>query len=192
MKKNNKGFVLVETLVVTVFVVAIFSVIYINFYALAGEYERREFYDDVDSKYGTYWIKRFIQGDSFDFFKANGASSKISSDKYYKFQCSDLTNSNDLNLCNEMWKRLDVSQVYITTYELKEFKQVVEGNDTFANDVLGPSFTSYIQYLPDFIVASLNGARYRVLVEFKRTEDSDSSSTTYYTYSNMEGVQYDS
>ena len=62
MKKNNNGFVLVETLVVTVFVMAIFSVIYVNFYPLAGEYERREFYDDVDSKYETYWIKRFIQG----------------------------------------------------------------------------------------------------------------------------------
>ena len=54
MKKNNKGFVLVETLVVTVFVMAVFSVIYISFYPLAGEYERRESYDDVDSKYGAY------------------------------------------------------------------------------------------------------------------------------------------
>ena len=45
MKKNNKGFVLVETLVVTVFVAAVFSVIYINFYPLVGEYERRDFYN---------------------------------------------------------------------------------------------------------------------------------------------------
>ena len=192
MKKNNKGFVLVETLVVTVFVVAIFSVIYINFYPLAGEYERREFYDDVDSKYGAYWMKRFIQNDSFDFFMENGASSQISSAKYYKFQCSNLSEPHDANLCNEMWRRLDVNQVYITNYELKEFKQVVENNDNFANDTLGPSFTSYIEYLPDFIVPSLNGAYYRVLVEFKRTEDSDTSSDTYYTYANMEVVRHES
>ena len=67
MKKNNKGFVLVETLVVTVFVAAVFSVIYINFYPLVGEYERRDFYDDLDSKYGAYWIKVFLQDDNYSF-----------------------------------------------------------------------------------------------------------------------------
>ena len=89
MKKNNKGFVLVETLIVTVFVMAVFSVIYINFYPLAGEYERREFYDDVDSKYSAYWVKRFIQGSTYDFYSSGGAADTISSNKYDVFQCSD-------------------------------------------------------------------------------------------------------
>ena len=86
MKKNNKGFVLVETLVVTVFVMAVFSVIYVNFYPLAGEYERREFYDDVDSKYETYWIKRFIQSSSYDFYRSGGLNANITSNGYANFQ----------------------------------------------------------------------------------------------------------
>ena len=53
LKINSKGFVLVETLVVAVFVSAIFSVIYSNFYPIMGEYEKREAYDDIDSKYAT-------------------------------------------------------------------------------------------------------------------------------------------
>lgn len=52
---------------VTVFVAAVFSVIYINFYPLVGEYERRDFYDDLDSKYGAYWIKVFLQDDNYSF-----------------------------------------------------------------------------------------------------------------------------
>ena len=52
MKKiNSKGFVLAETLVVTVFLMVIFGMIYSNFYPLMGEYEKRENYNDVDSIY---------------------------------------------------------------------------------------------------------------------------------------------
>ena len=47
MKKlNRKGFVLAETLVVTVFLMIIFTMIYQNFVPLMGEYERRENYDN--------------------------------------------------------------------------------------------------------------------------------------------------
>ena len=48
MKLNKKGFVLAETLVVAVFMATIFTIIYVNFYPLIGEYEKREVYDDVD------------------------------------------------------------------------------------------------------------------------------------------------
>ena len=137
MKKNNKGFVLVETLVVTVFVMAVFSVIYISFYPLAGEYERREAYDDVDSKYGAYWMKYFIQSDSYDFYRSGGLNSSIAK---------------------------------------------LEDNPADFND----SFLSYIEYLPNYVTASLNDAKFRVLVEFKRSSDSGGSMEDYYTYGTME------
>ena len=57
---TNKGFVLVETLITAVFVMAIFSVIYVNFYPIMAEYEKRENFDDVDSKYSVYWIKIYV------------------------------------------------------------------------------------------------------------------------------------
>ena len=52
-KMNKKGFVLVETLIVTVFVATIFTVMYTNFFPMFGEYERREKYDDIDSIYSS-------------------------------------------------------------------------------------------------------------------------------------------
>ena len=43
MKKlNNKGFILAETLVVTVFLMIIFTMLYTNYYPLMGEYQKRE------------------------------------------------------------------------------------------------------------------------------------------------------
>ena len=52
MKKlNKKGFVLVETLIVTVFVVALFIVIYQATVPALGELEQQNRYDDIDSVY---------------------------------------------------------------------------------------------------------------------------------------------
>ena len=62
MKKNsNKGFVLAETLVTTVFLMIIFTMIYSNFYPLIGEYEKRENYDTADGKYAAYWMKKIVE-----------------------------------------------------------------------------------------------------------------------------------
>ena len=57
-KLNKKGFALVETLIVSVFVATVFTIMYTNFFPMFGEYERRERYDDVDSIYRTFVLKR--------------------------------------------------------------------------------------------------------------------------------------
>lgn len=196
MKKNNKGFVLVETLVVTVFVAAVFSVIYLNFYPLVGEYERREFYDDLDSKYGTYWIKVFLQDKNYDF---SSTTIFLNSRGYNFFEGEDGSsfcgnfplNSDDMSFCTTMWQRLHVNKVIVTNYQLDEsapgiinFKQIASSISEF-----GESFHAYIETLPDYIVPSVNRAQYRVLVEFKRSGDSSSEQEPYYTYANMEVVR---
>ena len=71
MKKiNNKGFVLAETLVVTVFLMILFTMIYSNFYPLIGEYEKRENYDDVDGKYVAYWMKKLVEDQNYSISEA--------------------------------------------------------------------------------------------------------------------------
>ena len=63
--KNNKGFVLVETLVVTVFVMTVFTLLFVNYTPALSEFERREYSDDIDSKYDLYWVKKMIQSETF-------------------------------------------------------------------------------------------------------------------------------
>ena len=60
-KMGNKGFALVETLIVATFVMGIFTLMYTNFFPMMGEYERRERYDDIDSVYNTYLIKKMLE-----------------------------------------------------------------------------------------------------------------------------------
>lgn len=58
--KNEKGFVLIETLIAAVAVMGIFSLLYANYYPLIGEYEKREVYDDIDAKYAAHWTRKIL------------------------------------------------------------------------------------------------------------------------------------
>ena len=126
MKKiNNKGFVLAETLVVTVFLMILFTMIYSNFYPLIGEYEKRENYDDVDGKYVAYWMKKLAEDQEYKITtstdssktKCNNENKLCHIDKkynmekygYFRLECSDLTEtSQQRQLCNNL----------VTAYEI--------------------------------------------------------------------------
>lgn len=178
LKLNDKGFMMVETLIAAVFAVTIFTVIYVNFYPLIGEYERREVYDDVDGKYASYWFKRIIQSNSvsIDTFKGD-----IETKKYHKFSCDDV-NGSDYSikaLCNNLYKSLQVENIYLIEFNTVNFKNAVN------NDLAG-TFSSglhdYMAFLPQYKVASLNEADYRMIVEYHRTKDDND----YYAYSTIE------
>lgn len=201
LKINSKGFVLVETLVVAVFVAAIFSVIYANFYPIMGEYEKREAYDDIDSKYATFWFKRIIQSDSVDFTNTN-IQNDITNNSFHEFNCSNDIVASDvtaIKICNSLVTRFGVEKMYITDYKLgnrvepnnkNNFKGKVEANNS---NVFSSGLQDYVAYLPTYSkVPSLNGACYRLVVEFKHKIDEsiDDNDTTnknnYWTYSTIE------
>ena len=189
LKINSKGFVLVETLVVAVFVSAIFSVIYSNFYPIMGEYEKREAYDDIDSKYATFWFKRIIQSDSVNF---TNIQNDITNNSYHEFNCSnDIVDSDvtAIKICNSLVTRFGVEKMYITDYKIgnradpndkNNFKGLVDAN---SSNVFSSGLQDYVAYLPTYSkVPSLNGACYRLVVEFHNTRDEND----YWTYSTIE------
>lgn len=192
LKLNSKGFVLIETLVTAVFVMAIFSIIYANFYPIMAEYEKRESYDDLDSKYAVYWFKRIIQSNSVDF--STSIDNDISNNKYHQFTCDDVNDSTNKKLCNDLVKEFEVSvdnngkpTIYITNFKIGDFSGT--STDNFKNvvqnssDVFSDGFQDYVAYLPAYSgIVSDNGACYRVIVEFHHIKDDND----YYTYSTIE------
>lgn len=176
-KLNNNGFVLVETLIVTVFVMTIFAVLYNNFTPIMGEYEKREFYDDIDGKYAAYWFKILIEKDDYSIPTTVG-----SSPWYTEFQCGNLVDGVKQNLCNELSGRLGVQKIYITQYNLSNFKN----NTLTSSGSFSGGIHRYVGYLPDFTLESLNDAKYRVIVEFER---SDGAGGNYMAYSTFEVIK---
>ena len=141
MKKlNNSGFILAETLVVTVFLMVIFTMLYTNYYPLIGEYQKRETYDDVDGKYVAYWMKKLIEDGSYqppqskkDLFEAVG---------FMRFECDDVREEDEArNLCRKLVKAFEIAgcdsrgnncEIFITYYRIgevnPEFKETVRQN----------------------------------------------------------------
>ena len=109
MKKlDNKGFILAETLIVSVFLMVIFTMIYTNFYPLIGEYEKRENYDDVDGKYTAYWIKKLVESNAYT-LNADGIN-MMNRFGYVRFECSDVsTENNQREMCISLVNALEIA-----------------------------------------------------------------------------------
>ena len=141
-KLNNKGFVLAETLVVTIFLMTIFTMIYTYFYPLIGEYEKRETYDDVDSTYSIFWIKRLIEDSSYSITSNQGKKNDFQKYGYFRFECGDVTNDDyKRETCRNLVKALQVDgcdgngnncSIFITKYRIGgtgiSFKRTVKEN----------------------------------------------------------------
>ena len=234
MKLNKKGFVLAETLVVAVFMATIFTIIYVNFYPLIGEYEKREFYDDLDSKYDIYWFKRLVQNkqalkqDKWAAFTGPEYNADCDSDDkdgycdndscilkdtgYVNLKGGeyDLCNKLEQNsssgvnfraLCIDLENKTELTKLYLTTYYLNDparlssqggqqlvyesqvyFKEKVDTSSAFDENI-----KDYIFYLPDFRYASPNGARFRLIAQFRRhTHKNHADDIVYYSYATIE------
>ena len=57
MKKNNKGFMLTELMVVSVAILVLFIAVYSNFYPSVGEYENRLYYNNIDTEYALFYTR---------------------------------------------------------------------------------------------------------------------------------------
>lgn len=176
IKLNNKGFALAEILVTTVFVMVIFSIIYVNYYPLMAEYEKRELFDDIDGKYAAFWFKKLIESNDYKGTMPN--TSNASSNVLLDFSSSTQTESGiSYNFCennwtsykgrcNELVKSYNITKVYITNYNISSFKSV----SSLSEDV-----KDYLDSLPNFSTASvIDGVEYRVIVEMKRKFDENS------------------
>ena len=60
MVKNNKGFVLVESIVAAVFVMALSTFLILNIIPLVGVYEETLNFDTADSKYDIHLIRKML------------------------------------------------------------------------------------------------------------------------------------
>lgn len=174
MKKlNNKGFGLVETLIVAVFVMSIISLIFVNFYPLIGEYEKREVYDDVDGKYAAYWMKTLFEDNLPNDFSD---SSINDTNTYYTFDCDNLFSN--ISTCKNLKSNLNIKNIYITNYNITKFKDTVKSSNDFSDN-----FKEYINYLPKYTNSSGIG-KYRIILEMNRTKDGNN----YNAYSTMEVI----
>lgn len=135
MKKNNQGFMLVETLICATFVSTILIVIYIQFQNINNEYEKSFKYNTVNDLYLANEAKKYIvKSDIIE--KLNSNSNLIDITNLLENDSSEY--SNLLNYGKTLLKTLNLKQVIradksITDEDYPsnitdEFKQFIKNN----------------------------------------------------------------
>ena len=189
---NNRGFALVETLIVSAFVMGIFSLLYNNFYPLIGEYEKRETYDTIDSVYKTDLWKRFLTKYKTNLtgvdLKGNADFQRIFLGETGKTSfCNMIPNTLGREKCNLLWNNLNVNSIILCSYTTTWLKDNIKANNTEGLQ----GMKEYVDYLSKF---ETNSQQYRgrIIVEYKETIDiSSEKSYDIFKYATLGVDLYD-
>ena len=135
MKKiNNKGFMMAETLAVTVVVLVIFASIYASFMPTKGEYEKRINYNDVNSQYAIFYMRKYYIDEEIT----------VGNNDYVVLfdgeSCTNISDDEELEKCTKLAKSLGIKELILTNYNL---------SSSFKNSYNG-ELDNYINYLPEY------------------------------------------
>jgi len=137
MKMNCKGFVLLETLIVAVFVVFIFTFLYTTIIPLLGTYEDLTNKNNIDVVYKLYHIRKSLYNDT--------NYNTIINNQYGKISCNNYTNQNYcLNLISSDYINL------LDGYEIIYVKDINNYKDNLYNiEGLSDELYEYIKNYDD-------------------------------------------
>lgn len=143
-KKNEKGFILAEAIVVGIFVLSLFTFLFVNIIPLVGEYEANQEYDTIDGVYNANLVRSMILNDAdvIDILTLGSAPYK-----YYTGTglCNNL---NYKNMCLKLVGEdfLNIKGIYVTWYRSEPIKTASKGNvDNFSR-----AAREYIEQLESF------------------------------------------
>ena len=115
---SHKGFILLETLIVTVFVMSIFVFVYRNSVPMIGQYEKLQNFDDIDSVYAVDMMKRMIT----NYVDFTVVDEKLQKATYLDVSnCNDTTYYRDASYCTKLKNSLHIEDndvVLLTKYNL--------------------------------------------------------------------------
>lgn len=155
-KSNNKGFTLIETLVVSTFIVATLVFLYTQFTTIKRNYDYTFKHNTV---VGTYNIKLFK-----DYILKTGYSSAIenlnsNSNGYVELNCSVL-DSTDTEYCNKLIEMMDAETIILVKENIESLKSYLSNKNNvtgiFTND-----FYNYIKH-----IGVINSNEYRIIVKY--------------------------
>lgn len=156
MKKNNKGFMLVEILVVSVFVSSVLIVLFVQFKKINNNYNTSFNYNTVEGLYLINSVKNRIITNT-DTNNFNAYESKLSDNqKYidiYSLMCTD-----DSYDC-EIIKKANINKLY---FARKDAKNDMLDDSDFPTDL--KEYISYINFKVEnsnyFLIAEFSNGTY--------------------------------
>ena len=115
---NQKGFVLMETMMVAVFIVGIFTFLYISVIPLLGKYESLIQENDLDIVYKLYHLRKMVYLDDKD---------SILNSNNGIITCNSLSNTTNVDKCNKLIEFMELDDY--------QFVYVKNSSSTLNSDI---------------------------------------------------------
>ena len=144
---NKKGFVLMETLVVTVFTLFIFTILYNSIVPILGKYSEISYYNDLDTTYSLFHIRKFIYDDP-------NYQNIINSD-YKIIAC----NNDTISIQEACYNLFDFLGIDTTKDQLifmkNSYKNNIKTNASISNEI--KDYLDYIEINSNVLILKDNG-----------------------------------
>ena len=126
MKKNNQGFTLIETLIISAFVIGTLIYLYSQFVVLKNNYNYSFKYNTVENIYKIKNIDKYLLNEAMQI--KNGI---ITSNLGYVDlnNCNNLVTNNDY--CTKLLNALDVKTLIIANEDLNGLKNALKNNNPY-------------------------------------------------------------
>lgn len=128
MKMNNKGFLLVESLVVSTFVVTVLILLYMQFNMLMTNHKKSYTYNSVENIYDLGSMSDFLKNTNQDrTLKTNlGVNNYIL--LYNGSACTNLPNTATLNACNSLASAMNLKYMIYTDSDISNIQNYAKNS----------------------------------------------------------------
>ena len=117
MKKNNLGFVLAETLIVSTVVLTTLVIIYTQFRKVQSSYTQTFKYNSVDTLYRIVNIKNYIKTEEY-----NNLKLALDVENYIELSSCHVSYFTELSYCRSLFEKLDVKRAIFAKGNLFDLK----------------------------------------------------------------------
>lgn len=184
MKKNNKGFVFVETIIVIAFLVTSLIIVYKSFNNLLTNEKKRLYYDDPLYLYRTYYILDFLESHNItSFIERELGENKVGTNSKLltEFACQDslvLPKMEERAWCESLVSVYSIKHIYFAYYDTTPLASCTDEDGLkcgMQNSLKGVSLNA-LQYIRTLGGKDLDG--YRVIIEYEAKMEKKVDNTT--------------
>lgn len=152
MKKSfKKGFVMAETIVVSIVVLTALVIIYTQFISINNSYYRSFRYNTIDDLFAVNNVKEFIEKDSL-----NNIVSNMKDKNYLDLTSCSTQYFKEYNYCKTLLEYLNIKTLLFTYEDVTNLK-----NELKQNNLLSEGLRSFVK-----TISANKNNKYRLIVEF--------------------------
>lgn len=187
---NRKGFVFIETIIVTALLLSALMLIYSSFISTNNTETRRLRYDDPVKLYETFYIKKYLESFDLSAVKANATSKKYA--VIYRSEQEIFGNSflAEKTFFEKLYERTNIENIYLFPYNVSDMVTLCDGTDAnqYPTICTNNNLVSYLRTLD--ISTITNDQSYRLVIEYAQQLNgekcsSGTSKDCFYFYSSV-------